>query len=68
MINTSNKELIKKNILTKNEVRLLNRRINAGDEEAREVPEDGFQLTQEQTEKGLNWLNNQWKTPDFHFL
>jgi len=53
--------------LTEKEVLLLKRRINSGKltvEEALKVkPEEGWNLTPEQTEKARKWLKNQWKTP-----
>lgn len=53
--------------LTEREVLLMKRRINSKKitvQEALEaMPDDGWALTQEQTEKGRKWLTNQWKTP-----
>lgn len=53
--------------LTEKEVLLLKRRINSGKitvEDALKVkPEEGWNLTPDQTEKARKWLKNQWKTP-----
>ena len=55
-------ELLKKEVLTEKEILLLVHRANRGIK----INWDGFEgtrITPEQTEKGLAWLMNQWKTP-----
>lgn len=54
--------------LSENDIRLICKRAN--DETTRKETldilsefEDNFRITREQSEKGLNWLLNQWKSP-----
>ena len=47
-------------VLTEKDINLLKKRMNAG--EAFELAEE-YAITEEQTEKGLAWLNNLRKTP-----
>jgi hypothetical protein len=65
---------LEKGFLTENEVNLLKRRLNHSSGamtyhpiEISEIPfpdnGEGFKLSSEQTEKGLTWLKDQWKTP-----
>lgn len=58
-------ELLKQKELTEKEINLICRRLNNGQVEmsALEFNEDGYNITQEQTSKGLAWLVDQWKTP-----
>lgn len=64
----STEELVKKDTLTNNEINLLVRRAN--NPKTREATiaamnerEDAQYITAEQTKKGLDWLNNQRRTP-----
>jgi hypothetical protein len=54
-----------KDILSEAEVLLLKRRLNAGKIKPSDIPwpEEGYKLTPEQLQKGLDWLLDQWKTP-----
>lgn len=55
-----------KNVLTESEVLLLKHRLNNDAIFVTEIFRDEFDkklITREQTEKGLNWLKDQWKTP-----
>ena len=63
-----------KGYLTENEIRLIKNRLNMVQcseklaEETKKafydnMPEDGYKLTEKQTQKGLSWLMDQWKTP-----
>jgi hypothetical protein len=65
---------LEKGFLTESEVNLLKRRLNhvkgAMTYHAIEISEipfpdngEGFKLSPEQTQKGLTWLKDQWKTP-----
>ena len=53
-------QIIDQEVLTEKDINLIIRRANAGEQ----IPmiEDKA-ITPEQTEKGLAWLLNQWKTP-----
>jgi hypothetical protein len=52
-----------KGFLTEGDILLIKRRLNDGKLKADDVfiPDDGWKLTPEQTEKGLNFLMKQWK-------
>ena len=54
-----------KGYLTESEVLLLKSRLNNGKITHDEIPfpEDGFNLTPEQVDKGYKWLMNLWVTP-----
>lgn len=54
-------ELLKKELLTEKEILLLCHRASRGEEQ--EEYAESYQITPEQTKKGLAWLLNQWKTP-----
>lgn len=58
-------ELLKQKELTEKKINLICRRLNNGQVEMSELEfnEDGYNITPEQTQKGLDWLLNQWKTP-----
>jgi hypothetical protein len=55
----------RKDRLSEREVLLLKRRLNHGQIVHDDIPfpEGGYKLSLEQTEKGLDWLMNEWKTP-----
>lgn len=66
MIKTS--EILKKNLLTENEIRLICKRAN--NEKTRKdtleslnQEEGKWRITLKQEQKGLNWLINEWRTP-----
>ena len=60
------KDIITKTVLSEREVNLLKRRLNDGKIENAIIFDDfqrSFKIDEAHTEKGLNWLKNQWKTP-----
>lgn len=50
-------------IITEREMLLLKKRANAGEKEAAFWSDETILITPEQTEKGIAWLKDQWKTP-----
>lgn len=54
-------EIIAKKVLTEQDIQLLCRRANAG-EQIPEITKE-YKLTLEHTAKRLEWLKKQWKTP-----
>lgn len=65
---TTTKELIaaiaERGVITENEIKLLNRRINAGDKEVDGIYDiDYLPLTKEQTDKAVKWLRSLHYTP-----
>lgn len=56
-------EISAKAVITEREILLLKKRANAGEKEAAFWPEEALSMTPEQTEKGIAWLRDQWKTP-----
>jgi len=56
-----------KGYLTEREILLIKRRLNHNKMTTKQlwdfVGEDGIKITPAQTKKGLDWLNDQWKTP-----
>jgi len=58
-------EIVKKGIATEKEINLICRRMNAGEKtDLSEIWDGEISITPEQTTKGLNWLKNQWKSPN----
>lgn len=55
--------LLSKKILTENEVRLLQKRINANPNLAHQFVGFEWELTPSQIQKGYEWLVNLWMTP-----
>lgn len=54
-------ELLKREILTEREILLLTHRASNGEKQGEY--QDSYKITPEQTKKGLDWLNNQRRTP-----
>lgn len=57
--------ITKRGYILENEINLLKNRLNRGDSLVWDLwdIDTPLMISQEQTEKGLNWLTNQWKTP-----
>ena len=58
------KAIAERGYILENEINLLKNRLNRGDSSVWDIFESlSGMISQEQTEKGLNWITNQWKTP-----
>jgi hypothetical protein len=77
MAKQSSLDILKKTVLSEGDVRLLMRRINAGDREVQNAlwnfpPErsggSGWLLSREQVEKGKAWLNKHWRDMGYREL
>lgn len=60
MAKKATKDILKQKVLSEGDILLLCRRANAGEEV---YIDEEYDITEEQTKKGLDWLKNQWKTP-----
>lgn len=60
MTKIQSKDIADKDLLTEKEINLLKNRANKGEDI--ELKEE-YSITEEQTQKGLAYLMNQWKTP-----
>ncbi len=57
-------EIARRGVITEREIITLKSRLNRGKTEVLDIFKNGYlNITPEQSEKGLNWLLNQWKTP-----
>ena len=57
-------EIKKQGFITEKQINLLKRRLNNGEKiDMSFCYENDIKITSEQTQKGLNFLLNQWKTP-----
>ncbi len=57
---TQTKDVVSKDLLSEKEINLLKNRLNKGDEIELK---DEYNITQEQTKKGFDYLWNQYQTP-----
>jgi hypothetical protein len=61
------REFYESPVLSEREILLVKRRLNDGKVSISAVmeksPDEGWKITPEQTQKGLAWLMNQWKSP-----
>lgn len=57
-------EIARRGVITEREIITMKSRLNRGKSEVLDIFNNGYlNITPEQSEKGLKWLLNQWKTP-----
>lgn len=58
------KDIIERGVITEKEINLIKRRLNHNVYKWEDIEDlTDLKITPEQTEKGLSWLKNKWKTP-----